>query len=132
MMAERNKVGVPRNNPDYARLYNHKLHMEIHHLLGDKCISCGFSDWRALQIDHINGGGHRDRIRRCGKKGMGKVGGSQYYRYILRQIKLGSKDYQLLCANCNWIKRYEKNEGYGHISDLSMEKTTQGLNTTKE
>jgi len=32
----------------------------------------------------------------------------QYYKSMLLP---GAKDrYQLLCANCNWIKRYEENE----------------------
>jgi len=35
-----------------------------------------------------------------------------YYRFILNEIKAGSKDYQLLCANCNWIKKFEEKEGY--------------------
>lgn len=25
-------------------------------------------------------------------------------------LSVTSKDYQLLCANCNWIKRYENKE----------------------
>jgi len=28
--------------------------------LGGKCIKCGFSDSRALQVDHINGGGKKE------------------------------------------------------------------------
>jgi hypothetical protein len=64
-------------------------------ILGNKCVYCGFSDLRALQIDHINGGGEKERkIHK----------GNSYYRYILKQLKTGSKDYQLLCANCNMIK----------------------------
>src|SRR5690606_22318669 len=30
-------------------------------LLGGKCVKCGFSDIRALQIDHVNGGGTIER-----------------------------------------------------------------------
>ena len=36
----------------------------------------------------------------------------RYYKHILRGILADSKEYQLLCANCNWIKRYEKRELY--------------------
>jgi hypothetical protein len=31
---------------------------------------------------------------------------NQYYRIILRKLKAGSRDYQTLCAYCNWLKRY--------------------------
>lgn len=73
---------------------------EIIQLFGGKCNLCGFTDIRALQIDHINGTGvkHRNSI------------GSRYQKMILIEIKNGSNKYQLLCANCNWIKRTEENE----------------------
>lgn len=67
--------------------------------LGGKCVRCGFSDWRALQVDHINGGGGKDR-QSCGSA-------FAYYRKILAD---DSSTYQLLCANCNQIKRMENNE----------------------
>ena len=79
-----------------------KIRNEIHNLLGSKCIRCGFSDIRALQIDHVKGYGREER------KNF-----SNYYvylRYILNEIKSGSKDYQLLCANCNTIKKVENRE----------------------
>jgi hypothetical protein len=30
---------------------------------------------------------------------------------IKKKVEAGSKDYQLLCANCNQKKRYENGEG---------------------
>lgn len=72
---------------------------ELLALLGNKC-RCGFSDPRALQIDHVNGGGSRERVRFS----------SGFYRRVLRLVKSGSAEYQLLCANCNSIKRYEHGE----------------------
>ena len=73
--------------------------LELLELIGNsKCIKCGFKDWRALQIDHIKGGGNKDR--RDGK---------DFNRY-LTLIKSNLKAYQVLCANCNWIKRYEEKE----------------------
>ena len=80
--------------------YSQNLKDKIFLILGDKCKSCGFSDKRALQIDHINGGGNQER--------KGKSQGVQY-RLILTKLESGNSDYQILCANCNWIKkRYEK------------------------
>ena len=69
-------------------------------LMGDKCVECGFSDPRALQIDHVNGHGGNAR----------RKWGESYYKKIFTEIKDGSSEYQLLCANCNFIKRYTHNE----------------------
>lgn len=66
--------------------------------LGGKCCKCGYYDHRALQIDHINGGGSKEL------KSMSRS------TYLNKIIKGETKAYQLLCANCNWIKRYENNE----------------------
>lgn len=68
-------------------------------IMGSKCCDCGFSDPRALQFDHIDGGGQAER--RSG----------QNNHWVVRQILKGNTEpFQLLCANCNWIKRHESNE----------------------
>lgn len=74
-------------------------------LLGNKCDRCGFSDPRALQVDHIDGAreGHNERQR----------GGDQLYDAIARG-KRSVAEFQLLCANCNWIKRHERGEWAGY------------------
>mgnify|MGYP001577497613 FL=1 len=73
---------------------------------GNKCAHCGFADKRALQIDHVHGGGAIE-----GRK----IGSHQdkFYRKVLADTE---GRYQLLCANCNWIKRaagreYGRSEG---------------------
>ena len=76
---------------------------ELHSLLGNKCVKCGFSDSRALQIDHINGGGYTERKEYNRNP-------AKYYSNILNSILNNENKYQLLCANCNWIKRTENNE----------------------
>jgi predicted nucleic-acid-binding Zn-ribbon protein len=68
--------------------------------LGPSCKHCGFSDVRALQIDHIHGGGIKD-IRSSSN--------IQRYTRILKMPEPNTF-YQILCANCNWIKRHENNE----------------------
>lgn len=69
---------------------------------GGTCVRCRFSDARALQIDHINGGGGRE---------LNTMRNTTYYDHLLKinDVDLFAK-YQLLCANCNWIKRIEQNE----------------------
>jgi DNA-binding HxlR family transcriptional regulator len=76
--------------------------LEIFELLGNKCSKCGISDQRVLQIDHIKGGGARER----------KIFHSnyQYYSHVLEELYNESEGYQLLCANCNIIKLIEAKE----------------------
>ena len=74
---------------------------KILEFLGSKCVVCGFSDKRALCIDHVNSDGYLERR---------KFRGLEYYSHILRELEKGSKAYQLLCANHNMIKASEKRE----------------------
>lgn len=91
-----------RNNPHLQKEYYKKQRTTVIDKLGGKCAHCGFSDVRALQIDHIHGGGIKE-IR--------KIGNAKIERNILGMSIIEMKrKYQLLCANCNWIKRYKNNE----------------------
>lgn len=86
----------------YHKKRYHTPRKEIIKLLGGKCTRCGFSDFRVLQIDHVKGGGNKERK---------KIESTRtYYPYVLEKIKNGSLDYQVLCANCNWIKKFENKE----------------------
>jgi len=76
------------------------LRKRIINKLGGKCVRCGFDDVRALQVDHVNGGG---------KKEIGTFT-RNWRTYYKRVLADETGKYQLLCANCNWIKRYEKHE----------------------
>lgn len=88
-----------------TRSYNRKKRAEIIDFLGGECVRCGFDDWRALQVDHVNGDGHIHR----------KQDGTTFTSKLFRTIVEDPKRFQLLCANCNWIKRYENNENRGII-----------------
>lgn len=67
---------------------------------GSVCARCGFNDWRALQIDHINGGGTQERKQYKNRWS---------YYYALLDAPEGTV--QMLCANCNQIKMMESH-GY--------------------
>lgn len=82
---------------DTARYW--ALRARVFDLVGRICARCGFSDERALQIDHLNGGG-RAEIRSF-------TSAEAYYRAILDRAGAG---YQTLCANCDSIKRVENGE----------------------
>ena len=84
------------------RKYYLILKMQVLEVLGGKCIRCGNADHRCLQIDHVNGGGTKD-IRQF--KSV-----QDYFREVIRSSKNHEGKYQLLCANCNCIKRCEKHE----------------------
>lgn len=84
------------------RLYGRELRLKVLTKLGLKCVRCGFSDIRVLEIDHINGGGTSERR-------------TVFCYTILRRIWKGTDEevknkYQILCANCNAIKKYENKE----------------------
>lgn len=81
--------------------YNIKYRQSVLEILGFECVKCGFNDIRALQIDHINGGGTQERKN-------GETGNP--YKVMLKKVIDGSKNYQVLCANCNWIKKVENKE----------------------
>lgn len=77
--------------------------------LGDRCSnpacqwlnpdgSRGCVDRRCLQFDHIVGGGNTER-----KQGKGTW-------FVVQDVLRTIGKYQLLCANCNWIKRCMNNE----------------------
>ncbi len=65
---------------------------------GPVCLRCGFDDVRALTIDHKNGGGTNHRRE--------AVSMWSIYRHALENPDL----YQVLCWNCNYIKRIEEGE----------------------
>lgn len=71
-------------------------------LLGNKCVICGFDDFRALQLDHVNGNGTTHR------KKFGTV--DVMIGYYLKHLDEAVVDLQILCANHNWIKRFENHE----------------------
>ena len=86
----------------HKKLRYRKSKLKLFEILGSECVRCGFLDERALQFDHINGGGSKERKEFKGKK--------EIYEYYAKNPKLAKKTLQVLCANCNWIKRFENEE----------------------
>lgn len=90
------KWNCPSQQPEFRKAEYAKKKLEVFTKLGSKCVRCGFSDSRALQIDHVTGSGSTERR---------SLNGIPYLNKVLKVIDAGI--YQLLCANCNWIKRSE-------------------------
>ena len=73
---------------------------EIFRVLGRVCIQCGFDNWRALHVDHINGGGNAERRNNNGES----------IRSRAKLVRNNPEKYQILCANCNFIKESLRRE----------------------
>lgn len=71
----------------------------------NECAKCGFKDMRALSIDHINGGGRQHTKL---------INGNLYLWLINNNHPNG---FQVLCMNCQYIKRTENNELRKRISE---------------
>lgn len=94
------------------RALRYTVRREILALLGGaKCVHCGYDkDWRALQIDHCNGGGKHDS-----KTSGGNANLWSFRRWLQKYPEKWIGIYQVLCANCNWIKRFENGEHSGGV-----------------
>jgi hypothetical protein len=92
--ASRHKAENKERLNSYRRTLRHKV-LEKY---GNKCNRCPFNDPRVLQLDHVHGDGAEER------RAIG------HYAIYLRALNDTDGRYQLLCANCNWIKRIENFE----------------------
>lgn len=86
----------------WLREYIRRIRAAVLAFMGGRCVQCEISDSRILQIDHIRGGGTKERRNNPCLQ-------TTFYLKIMKDPEWSSK-YQLLCANCNWIKRYENSE----------------------
>jgi 5-methylcytosine-specific restriction endonuclease McrA len=81
-------------------LQNRELYQKyreaVFDLKGRKCVRCGYdANERALQFDHINGGGAKQQREMRG------------WRKRLQWMLDNPDEIQILCSNCNQIKRSE-------------------------
>ena len=76
--------------------YRRNLRKTLLWLLGGKCLICGETDWRVLQIDHTEG------ARRFMAK-IPMLTKKKVEDYVAQAWK---GEIQVLCANCNWRKRH--------------------------
>ena len=78
----------------HSRSRSYRYRLDVVEALGAVCADCGYTDIRALEIDHVhdNGAEHRKSGR-----------GASYYKSMLDHLD----EYQVLCSNCNQIKRHD-------------------------
>ena len=98
----------PTQESEYVNARNRRLRAAALEILGNKCFRSPFSDSRALQIDHVKGDGPADRE----KREASGISRGRYYKIVIESVMNEEGKYQILCANCNWIKRVEDDEVY--------------------
>lgn len=87
-----------------GRRYKETLKREVlgHYSPDLTCQRCGYSDIRALSLDHVNSDGTTHR------KSIKLWGGHEFYQWVKKNNF--PSGLQVLCMNCQWIKRHEKHE----------------------
>ena len=96
VMRNRKERGMPAYRKD-QRDYRNKRRIKLLMFLGGRCEWCDNNDMRVLQLDHVAGDGAKERRKLNGHD-------------VINRAFDKPNNYQLLCANCNWIKRFENNE----------------------
>ncbi len=97
---ERRRLWASKNASklkQHSEKYRLRRRDEAMDYLGGRVCTCGYSDVRALTIDHING-----------LEGNPRQQGIKIHNEILNMTETDAREkYQVLCWNCNWIKRME-------------------------
>lgn len=90
-----------KRHRELARRSRRRLRLEVFTAYGgERCAFCEEADPRVLSIDHIAGDG--------GKRRREQGTGTRFYRWLKRNDFPAG--YQVLCANCQSIKRIANNE----------------------
>ena len=89
----------PQKHREQSRLSKRKLKCQVFGIYGTACKCCGFSDIRALTLDHVFNNGSDER-KAIGERGV-------YRRSLLAEYR---SEYQILCMNCQFIKRVKANK----------------------
>jgi len=108
-----NKYIHPRIKTHLGLKQYHQAKERLFDILGRICVKCGYNDIRILQFDHINGGGNADQKRFSSNYHM--------YRYYVIHADEAKLLLQVLCPNCNWIKRVENKEFPNHLKKSKRE-----------
>lgn len=102
-----------RKNPEKVREIHHRCYLAakakheaiLDETLGVVCVVCGFSDTRALCVDHLYNDGaiHRQKI------------GNDRFR-LAKDVLANPERFQRLCYNCNRIKQVQANPSNKQIA----------------
>lgn len=90
----------PEKSREVWRRYKHKRRTRMFDLYGHECSICGFTDKRALTLDHINNNGNEERRT---------IGESRIMTKAIATHLPG--EYRILCMNCQFIERENSASG---------------------
>ncbi len=109
-VADRSTMDWRKNNPDKVKLYEKKSHRKynqkikrevLEHYGNCQCVRCPTNNVACLSLDHVDNDGcaHRKQIK-C-------AAGSKFYLWVKKNGFPNSPRLQVLCMNCQFIKRDE-------------------------
>ena len=90
----RYRLANPEKHRGQSRAAKQKQRAALFAMYGSSCVLCGFSDVRALTLDHVKRNGAAERAE-LGERGV--------YRRAL--VELRPDEYRTLCMNCQFISR---------------------------
>ena len=95
----KHKADWNKARSEKAKILYGSLKIEMLAKYNNKCNHCGDGRLPVLTVDHVNGDGamHRKKVR-CG------------ITFLREVIFDTSGRFQLLCMNCQWMKRHALNE----------------------
>lgn len=99
------RAARPKHYAEQSRRAKQRLREKIFSVFGCVCVQCGFSDKRALTIDHILNNGSKERAE-IGERGV-------WLRAINPQYQ---HEYRILCMNCQFITRITSGRQNQHPS----------------
>jgi len=94
----------PTKYAEQSRKAKRKIRDQLFDIYGDTCKECGFDDKRALTLDHIQNNGNVER-KELGERGVYQRARDNYL----------PNEYQILCMNCQFIKKVETQKQNQHL-----------------
>jgi hypothetical protein len=107
------RKNYPEKISNFQKRFNRKQKLKVvaHYSSNTmKCVMCGISDIRVLSMDHVLGNGctHRKEIKTA----------SIYWWLTKNNYPSG---FQVLCMNCQFIKRSNRNENHKRNSKVTLQ-----------
>lgn len=95
-MMKKSRAKNPEHHAAISRKAKRKQRERLFEMYGHVCAVCGFMDKRALTLDHRKANGNQER-KKLGERGV--------YRRALETKR--TRDYRILCMNCQFIERHK-------------------------
>ncbi len=92
-----------REHPEERRIYRVKLRLKLLQKVSGnnipQCVNCGCDDIRFLEINHVNGGGSKEKF---------DVGGQGYFHRSILNGTRKTDDLNVLCKVCNSLDHLKR------------------------